>query len=219
MNLFAVNDSIKKLSLLRRKAGFLDFQELLGLEERGIVVFDPFSTLLSSRAVLGRNNRFYPQIIAELASGGKIEIGEGNVFWPGTVLRCQGGTIRIGAGSEFGPGGVTLLAGPGETIEIGDRCRFQDGAKLQGENSLGTGSQVLGPSILRKCVLREGEDFRHPDPDLRGGVLKGSGFASGLKIERGEVINGRNDFVQAMTERQRRYHPDAPGPTTKPGGL
>ena len=218
MNLFAVNDSIKRLSSIRGKAGFLDFEQLLGLEAKGTVVFDPFSILLSSRAAIGRKNVFYPQVVVETASGGKVEIGEGNVFWPGTVIRCLGGTLKIGDGSEFGPGGVTISAGPGETVEIGDRCRLQDGAKIQGENSLGTGSQVLGPLTLRGCVLGAGEDYRHADPDERGGVLKGSGFASKLTVERGEVINGRTELTQGMAERQRRYHPEAPGAAAPEGG-
>jgi len=215
MNLFAARDSIEKIDEGRKKAGYLGFQAMLGLADRGIVVFDPFSTLISEKAVLESGNIFYPGTVIEVSSGGKVEIGCGNVFWPGTILRSAGGGILVGDGSEFGPGGVVLTAGPGETIEIGDRCRLNCGATIQGKNSLGTGSQVLGAITLRGCVLRAGEDYRNPDPDVRGSVLKGSGFASGLSIERGEVINGRNELLQSMAELQRRYHPGAPG---VPGG-
>ncbi len=210
MNTFSEDDYVENLDLLRRNAGFLDFRAMLELYARGISVFDPFSTLISVRVVLGRNNVFYPQTIIEVGPGGLMEIGEGNVFWPGTILRASGGRISIGEGCEFGPGGAILAAGPGETIEIGDRCRLNSGAAVQGRNSIGTGAQVLGALSLRNCVLEAGEDHRFPDPDLRGGVLKGSGFAANLSIGRGEVVNGRNELLQSMAERQRRYHPDAP---------
>ncbi len=210
MNSFAEGDYVENLERSRRNAGYLGVRELLGLVDRGISVFDPFSTLISVRAVLGRNSVFYPQTIVEIVSDGVTEIGEGNVFWPGTILRAAGGRIAIGDGCEFGPGGAVLTAGPGETIEIGDRCLLNSGATVRGKNALGTGAQVLGAVTLRNCILMAGEDHRFPDPDLRGGVLKGSGFAENLSIGRGEVINGRNQLLPSMTERQRRYHPGAP---------
>jgi hypothetical protein len=56
-------------------------------------------------------------------------------------------------------------------------------------------------------MLGAGESYLHPDPDLRGAVLKGAGLARGLRVGRGEVISRRENFEQADIERQVAYHP------------
>ena len=60
---------------------------------------------------------------------------------------------------------------------------------------------------VRDVVLSGGGDFTHPDPDGRGAVLKGSGTARGLRLDRGDVINGIGDFAAFPVERQVKYHP------------
>jgi len=51
-----------------------------------------------------------------------------------------------------------------------------------------------------------GASHRHPDPDKRGGVLKGVGLARGLSVARGEVISTRPEFAQTRIERRRDHH-------------
>ena len=72
---------------------------------------------------------------------------------------------------------------------------------------LGTGSQVIGPIRVQNCHLGEGDDHTAPDPDTRGGVLKGYGLARGLAVPQGHVIAGNGTFNLEEMKRQSFYHP------------
>ena len=102
---------------------------------------------------------------------------------------------------------VIVADRPGEAITIGDHGRYRYGAVLRGRAELGSGSQVLGPVIVEECTLGAGGSFAEPDPDRRGGVLKGVGPARGLTVPRGQVIAAYGLFAQAAMLRQRFFHP------------
>jgi hypothetical protein len=178
------------------------------LHARANVIFDPFSTLISRNIELGSGNVFYPNVVIETQGDGRIDIGEQNTFFPGTFVRAIGGQIWIGSRNSFGEGGVSLLASdPQAVLRIGDNGRYCLGAQISGTNTCGDGAQVLGAILVQGCELESGASHAHPDPDQRGGVLKGAGLARNLVIRQGEVINGRLTFTQAMVERQSVYHP------------
>jgi len=192
----------------RAQAGFRSLAELIELCRAGNQILDPFSTLISRNVAVGAGNRFYPNVVIEATGDGQIQIGDRNMFFPNTSVRASDGLIRIGAGNSFGEGGVSLRTdGPDDQLIVGAAGRYMHGAQIAGSNRLGDGAQVLGPIIVQGCELGSGGGYGEPDPDLRGGVLKGAGLARGLVVGRGEVINGRTTFVAAMLERQRTYHP------------
>ncbi|HYF64432.1 MAG TPA: hypothetical protein VD886_16530 [Herpetosiphonaceae bacterium] len=199
---------LEQIDQQRAQGGFYALTELIELCRAENQILDPFSTLISRSVAVGTGNRFYPNVLIEAAGAGRIQIGDRNLFYPGTVIIAGAGVIRIGSGNQFGEGGVSLRAdGPADRLIIADEGRYMHGAQISGSNQLGAGSQVLGPIIVRGCELGGGGGHREPDPDLRGGVLKGAGLASGLAVGQGEVINGRAAFAMAMLERQRAYHP------------
>jgi acetyltransferase-like isoleucine patch superfamily enzyme len=170
----------------RESRGFLTIAELERLA-LSATIFDPFSTLISSRA----------------------SIGPGATFYPGVVVDCdETSTLSIGADAAFHPGTSVTAAG-GVTLRVGARVRLMRGATIEGSSTLGDGSQVLGPIHARDVTLDAGGDHTHPDPDGRGGVLKGFGSARGLIVGRGEVVNGAGEFRDAAVERQLAYHPRA----------
>lgn len=192
----------------RAQGGFRSLAELIELCRAGNQILDPFSILISRGVTVGTGNRFYPNVVIETAGDGQISLGDRNVLYPGTLMRAGAGAILIGSGNTFGEGGVSLRTdSPTDRLVIADEGRYLHGAQIAGPNQLGAGSQVLGPIIVQGCELGGGGGHLQPDPDLRGGVLKGAGLARGLAVGQGEVINGRTTFTAAMLERQRTYHP------------
>ena len=191
----------------RVSRGYYSLSELRQLSAKGTTILDPFSTLISRTVELGNGNLFYPNVVVEAVAAGRVSIGDQNLFMPGTFIRVTGGRLTIGSHNSFGEGGLTVvLSSENESLHIRDGGRYHHGAHLSGSNYLGHGAQVLGAILMRGCHLGDGEDYRHPDPDRRGGVLKGGGFARDLRVAQGEVINGRATFVQEMVERQAVYH-------------
>lgn len=190
----------------RQRMGLMTLREIETLIEQGNSIFDPFSTLISCTAKVGTGNIFYPSVIIQARDEGSISIGSQNIFYPNTFLLAESGMIVVGSGNQFGDGGVSLKA-QGSSITVQDRGRYMNSPQILGETFLGTGSQVLGRINVQHCRLESGEDYTHPDPDLRAGVLKGSGVARQLLVKAGEVINGNGVFEQANIERQTFYHP------------
>lgn len=191
----------------RRALGFLTVAETLALTARGNAILDPHSILISATARIGGNNRFYPGVTVEAGDGAEITIGDGNVFWPDAVIAAASGTIVIGNANQFGPGGFTAgLDRTGGKIEIGSHGRFRDGASVFAGCVLGDGAQILGPIQAQATVLGAGGNHEDPDPDGRGGVLKGSGRARSLTVGRGQAIEGRGHFDVADIKPQSFYH-------------
>jgi hypothetical protein len=196
------------LNQQRVDRGFYSLAELLELHARANVIYDPFSTLISRNVELGSGNVFYPNVVIETQGHGRIRMGDQNTFFPNTFIRATSGQIWIGNRNSFGEGGVSLLTSePQAVLRIGDDGRYCLGAQISGTNTCGDGAQVLGAILVQGCELGGGASYAHPDPDRRGGVLKGAGLARNLAIRQGEVINGRLTFTQAMVERQSVYHP------------
>ena len=199
---------LESINQQRASRGFYLLAELFEQHMRANVILDPFSTLISRSVELGSGNMFYPNVLIESQAGGRITIENENTFFPGTLIRANGGHIRIGSGNSFGEGGATLMTNTPEALLIvGDAGRYCLGAQLSGPNRCGHGAQVLGAILVQGCELGDGASYAHPDPDQRGGVLKGAGIARNLRVGQGEVINGRFDFAQAAVERQSAYHP------------
>jgi hypothetical protein len=202
------SDLTTLLNQQRTQRGFYSLAELLELRTRANVIFDPFSILISRSLELGSGNIFYPNVVVEAQADGRISIGDENTFLPNTLVRATSGHISIGSRNIFGEGGASLATSdPKAMLSIGNDGRYCYGAQISGTNDCGDGAQVLGAMLVQGCELGSGGSYAHPDPDQRGGVLKGSGLARNLIIRQGEVINGRLTLTQAMIERQSVYHP------------
>jgi hypothetical protein len=194
---------LAQLNRQRRAAGFLTVEELL---ETNNLIHDPFSTLVSRNALLGRGNIFYPNVVLQAQGQGSIDIGSNNTFTPNCFFYTSG-KIVIGSHNLFGDGGVTARVNLGEDLLFGNTGRYINGPAFTGNNTLGDGSQVLGPIRVQSCVLDGGNDFTHPEPDERGAVLKGYGLARGLHLHRGHVIDGRGTFDINAVQFQSFFHP------------
>ncbi|MFD0272296.1 hypothetical protein ACFVHB_00110 [Kitasatospora sp. NPDC127111] len=181
------------------------------LADQGVVVLDPCSVIVSRRVRLHPGNVLYPGVIIECDEHSGCLVRQGNVLHGGTrIAATGGGTIAIGERSVIGEGGAQIKAAGTDTVEVGDETRLADGAEVTGSSRLGSGAQVLGPVSARSVTLAAGRPHTYPDPDARGGVLKGFGRAQGIRVGVGEVVNGCGDFRDTPVERQRTYHPDAP---------
>ncbi|MFJ9441712.1 hypothetical protein ACIRRH_07550 [Kitasatospora sp. NPDC101235] len=200
-----------RLDRIRHQRGLLTPGELMLLADQDVVVLDPFSALVSRRVTLQAGTVLYPGVTIECDADSSCTLGPGAVLHGGTrVVATGGGRIAIGRRAQIGEGGAVIKAGAGETVELGDEVRITNGAELAGGCRLGTGAQILGPISARAVELAAGRPHTHPDPDGRGGVLKGHGRARGIRVGVGEVVNGNGDFATAPLERQRTYHPEAP---------
>jgi len=195
----------------RRALGFLGIEAVLALADRGNVILDPFSTLIAGNARIGAGNVFYPGVTIQCSASGGVIVGDGNTFHSGTRLAAEAGTVTIGNGNLFGEcGGFTAKADrTGARIVIGDCGRYQGGASVFGETSLGSGSQLLGAIAVDNCHLAAGDSYRDPDPDARGALLKGQGIARDLRLDRGQVISTRGVFAMKDVRPQSFFHPKA----------
>lgn len=204
-----MDDLLTTIDNQRARLGFLPVAEMLKrLASGNNIVLDPFSVLVSEDVQIGSNNILYPNVILETKGGGSLVVGDNNIFYPGALLRADQGKIIIGDGNEFGDGGVRIKANmPDSVIEIGNNGRYMNGAEVMGKCRLGSGTQILGAITVQNCNLEEGDSYKEPNAETRGGLLKGFGVARNLIVRRGEVINGQGRFEQSMIEQQIAYHP------------
>jgi hypothetical protein len=198
----------------RRAAGFLPVAEVLALAP-AVRVLDPASVLIGVGVSVLPGVVLYPSTTLETRHGGAITLAAGARLGPGPVtVVASAATVHIGAGAELGPGPVTVVA-DGSDVVIGGRARLTAGCLVEGPARIGAGAQVLGPVSVRDVELEEGGDHREPDPDHRGGVVKGAGPVRGVRVGVGEVVVGGavdtgGSSARPTVERQRTYHPDAP---------
>jgi carbonic anhydrase/acetyltransferase-like protein (isoleucine patch superfamily) len=192
----------------RERLGFLSEVEIIALSRLGILSPDPGSVLVSGDVRLAEDVVLWPNVILQISAGGRITIGPGTNLFPGTRIVASGGSVTVGAGAEIGEeGGSTLKAGAGETIDIGDGARLLGGGSLTLSNRIGRGAQILGPIRCQNCLLGDGGTYRDPEPDERGGVLKGSGIARGIEVPQGHVIQAFGLFAEAVMRPQSYFHP------------
>jgi hypothetical protein len=194
---------LHQLNRQRIALGFLTLEELL---ETNNIIHDPFSTLISRNVMLGQENIFYPNTVLQTQGQGSISLADNNTFTPNCFFYTSG-KIRIGSHNLFGDGGVTARVSVDEILEIGNHGRYINGPAFTGNNTLGDGSQVIGPIRAQQCVLESGGDFTHPEPNERGAVLKGFGLARGLHLRCGQVIDGLGTFDTNNVKSQSFFHP------------
>ncbi|MCS6582447.1 hypothetical protein [Curtobacterium citreum] len=198
----------------RRAAGFLTVRQVAALPPE-VRVLDPASVLIGEGVSVLPGVVLYPSTTLETRHGGAITLAAGARLGPGPVtVVASAATVHIGAGAELGPGPVTVVA-DGSDVVIGGRARLTAGCLVEGPARIGAGAQVLGPVSVRDVELEDGGDHREPDPDHRGGVVKGTGPVRGVRVGLGEVVVGGVTHTGATSgrptvERQRTYHPDAP---------
>jgi hypothetical protein len=200
---------LAKIDAQRTSRGFMSVIQLLEtLSSEENIVLDPFSILVSRDVRIGSGNIFYPNVIIEVHNAGTIAVGNNNIFFPGALLLADRGKIVIGDGNEFGDGGVSIKANMIESlIAIGNNGRYMHGPEIMGNCRLDSGTQIIGPIRVQNCNLGAGDSYKEPDPETRGGLLKGFGVARNLTVHQGEVINGQGNFEQSRVEQQSTYHP------------
>jgi carbonic anhydrase/acetyltransferase-like protein (isoleucine patch superfamily) len=190
---------------------FLPLESTAALARDGILVLDPASTLVSDGVALGRGVVLWPGTVLQRLGNGRIAVGDGTILFPGTrIVAEDGGTVTIGAQAEIGEeGGFTIKAQAEAEISIGAGARLLGGGSLVLSNRIGRGAQILGPIRCQACRLGDGDTWRDPDPDRRGGVLKGSGVARDVDIPQGRVIQAFGLFAEAEIRPQSFFHPKA----------
>ena len=204
-----MSDLIARIDEQRRARGFLTVAETLMLSEQGVTVMDPFSTLISGRATLSAGILIWPNVTIAIGESGRVSIGAETVLHSGVRIEAGAGEIRIGAGCDIGQeGGFTLLAtGRDDVVTIGDCVRLNGGGSVAIRAEIGDGAQIIGPIRAQHCRLGAGGSYREPDPDRRGGVLKGTGVARNLDVPTGMVMQAFGIFADAPLRSQTYFHP------------
>jgi hypothetical protein len=203
-----MNEADLRSDEARRRLGFLSLEETAALGDRGVQLPDPGSVLVSPHVRLEEDVVLWPNVILQVSFEGRITVGRGTNLFPGTRIVAPNGLVVIGTGAEIGEeGGFTIKTGPGDTIAVGNGARLVGGGSLTLSNRVGRGAQILGPIRCQNCTLGDGGTYRDPDPDERGGVLKGSGVARGIEIPQGHVIQAFGLFSEAVMRRQSYFHP------------
>jgi carbonic anhydrase/acetyltransferase-like protein (isoleucine patch superfamily) len=200
----------------RTALGFLTVQQTDELSDSGVRVLDPCSTLISARARIGAGTVIYPGVVIQCDEGSGLILGADNVLFPGTfLLAANGGSVEAADNCEFGPGVVQVKANmPGSEIRIGNGVRLLNGCELTGRSSLGDGCQIIGPVMAQSVRLGGGlGGYRWPNPDERGALLKGSGLARDIVLERGEVASCQDSFADVAAVRQTCFHPGGMAPS------
>ncbi len=193
----------------RRALGFMGVAETEALGARGILVLDPCSTLVSPGALLADGMVLWPNVSVQVMAGGAVSIGADTILLPGTRVLASSGIVRIGEGAEIGAeGGFTIdVRAADNVIEIGAGARLLGGGSLSRSNQVGDGAQILGPIRAQECRLGSGDTHHGPDPDRRGGVLKGAGVARRLVVPQGRVVQAFGLFSEAAMHWQTFFHP------------
>ncbi len=193
---------------VRRSRGLMTIGDIRYLVQRGNVIFDPFSILISATVKIGTGNTIFPCVSLFCNDLGELSIGDDNTFFSNSLVEAVSGPIIIGSSNQFGEGGFTAKTNrPAAGIVIGDNGRYLGGAAVFGEATLGTGSQILGAIIVDSCHLEAGHSYKDTDPDLRAGLLKGAGTARNLTVPVGQVILGNGTFSPAEIKPQSFFHP------------
>lgn len=193
---------------IRRARGLMTIGDIQDLVQRGNVIFDPFSVLISAKARIGTGNIIFPCVFLLCSEDGDLSIGGNNTFFSNSFVEAVSGPVVIGSGNQFGEGGFTAKTNrPGASITVGDNGRYLNGAAVFGETVLGTGSQILGAVTVDSCHLQAGQSWKDPDPELRAGLLKGSGSARNLTVPAGQVIAANGSFPPDGLKPQALFHP------------
>lgn len=208
-HLHSMNSLFEKIDTARVACGFLTVEAMMELLD-GNHVLDPFSTLVSPGVVLGKGNIVYPGVTLKVSGSATLTFTDNNTLHAGCLFEASHGDILVGSGNCFGEGGFTAKANrEGAGIRIGDRGRYLSNPTVFGETTLGDGCQLLGSITVDSCTLEGGGSYEEPDPDLRGGLLKGRGLARCLTVPRGKVIAGEGAFRQEDLLPQSHFHPKA----------
>jgi hypothetical protein len=203
-----MNEAEAARDAARRRLGFLLLSETIALGHRGVLIPDPASVLISADVELEAGIVLWPNVILQASDSGRIAVAQGTQLFPGSRIVAFGGTVGIGAETEIGEeGGFTIKAGAGEIIRIGDGARLLGGGSLALSNRIGRGAQILGPIRCQNCTLGDGGTYRDPEPDERGGVLKGSGVARNVDVPQGHAVQAFGLFAEAPVRRQSYFHP------------
>ncbi len=187
---------------IRQDFGFLTVAEVLQLCTTQQIL-DPSSTLISAKVQLGEGNVFYPGVVLQADNESSCVIGHRNVFYPGAYVSAEhGGMILLGSDITLGPGSVQLKAGRADAVAVGDSARLANGPVVTGRSVLGSGSQILGAVEADSVVLADGGDYRSSPPEKRGAVLKGAGMARDVRLAPGDLLQGFGNFAVANVIRQ-----------------
>jgi len=194
---------------IRRSRGLMTIESIGLLVERGNVIFDPFSVLISKSVSIGTGNIVFP-CVSLLCGTRELLIGDDNMFHSNSHIEAVSGPIRIGSSNQFGEGGFTAKTNRADaSITIGDHGRYLGGASVFGKTLLGSGSQILGAIAADSCRLEAGQAYQDPDSDRRAGLLKGFGSARNLTVPKGQVISGNGLFAISDLKPQSFFHPKA----------
>jgi hypothetical protein len=202
-----MNAVMSAVDATRRSMGFLTLGETLAIADGKVLIPDPSSVLISSGVAVAEGAVLWPNTILQASAGGAIAIGAGTVLFPGTRMVAAGGRITIGGQVEIGEEGGFTIKADGAVIEVGDGARLLGGGSLTGPNRIGRGGQIIGPIRCQNCTLGSGGTYRDPEPDERGGVLKGSGVARQVEVPQGHVIQAFGLFAEGILRRQSYFHP------------
>jgi carbonic anhydrase/acetyltransferase-like protein (isoleucine patch superfamily) len=193
---------------IRRSRALMTIGEIQELVDRGNVIFDPFSVLIAAKAKIGTGNIILPCVSLFCSDQGEISIGDNNTFFSNSLVEATSGPIIIGSSNQFGEGGFTAKTNrPAARIFIGDGGRYLNGAAVFGEAILGAGSQIIGAITVDSCHLEAGQSYEGANPDLRAGLLKGTGVARNLTVPTGQVILGNGLFSAGDLKPQSSFHP------------
>ena len=152
----------------------------------------------------------YPGVVIQRDEESALALGAANRLFPGTFLLAEhGGSLVIGDSCDLGPGVVQVKANlPDSSIKIGDGVRLLNGCELTGRSTLGNGCQIIGAVLAQSVQLGGGlGGYTWPNPDERGALLKGTGLARGIVLQRGEVASCQPSFGDAEVVRQTCFHP------------
>jgi len=93
----------------RRYLGLLSIGETAALADRGVVIPDPSSTLVSPGVEFGSGVVLWPGTTLHLSDRGALAVGAGTILFTGTRIVAAGGRSRLGHVHESGgEGGGTL---------------------------------------------------------------------------------------------------------------
>lgn len=193
---------------VRRENGFMTIEEIEKVIVPNNTVYDVHSLLISTGVEIGKGNTFYPNVLIEKDTASFLTIGSSNIFSSSThLVAAKGGRLLIGDYNLFSDGVIVIKSNmPNAVITIENETRLEGIINIYGISTLESGSQVLGNISMYNCHLQGGGSYISPDVEHRAGLLKGFGLAKDIVVGQGMVINGAGAFLKKMVEPQTNYH-------------
>lgn len=134
--------------------------------------------IFNKNIIFGKNNQIGKNVIIKNNAGGKITIGDNNIFMPGVILLSYGGSIAIGDNCNINP--YTIIYGHGKGTKIGNNVLIAGQSMIIPANHVFVDKlrPISEQGTVSKGIIIEDDVW----------IGAGCTILDGVKISRGSIV-------------------------------